>query len=83
MPVVLQSVSIDVLHRAALDGAGIAVLSSLLVTPDLASGALVPLLPDWVFGHSTVYATVPSRKLMPARTRAFLTFLSELLPAQV
>jgi len=83
MPVVLQSVSFEVLHRAALDGVGIAVLSSLLVAPHLASGALVRLLPDWVFGHSIVYATVPSRKLMPARTRAFLTFLSELLPAQV
>lgn len=81
MPVVLQSVSFDVLHRAALDGAGIAVLSSLLVAPDLASGALVHLLPDWVFGHSTVYASVPSRKLMPARTRALLTFLGEVLPA--
>lgn len=83
MQVVLQSVSFDVLHRAALDGAGVAVLSSLLVAPDLASGALVRLLPDWVYGRSTVYASVPSRKLMPARTRAFLAFLQEHLPAQV
>lgn len=82
MPVVLQSVSFDVLHRAALDGAGVAVLSSLLAAPDLASGALVHLLPDWVFGHSTVYASVPSRQLMPPRTRALLTFLSELFPGR-
>ncbi len=82
MPIALQSVSMDVLYRAALDGAGIAVLSRLLVAPHLASGALVHLLPDWIYGRATVYAAVPSRKLIPARTRAFLTFLSEWLPPQ-
>lgn len=82
MPVVLQSVSFDVLYRAALNGAGIAVLSRLLVAPHLASGELVHLLPDWMFGRSTIYAAVPSRKLIPARTRAFLAFVSELSPAQ-
>jgi DNA-binding transcriptional LysR family regulator len=79
MPVALQSVSFDVLYRAALDGAGIAVLSRLLVEPHLASGELVQVLPDWIFGRLTVYAAVPSRKLIPARTRAFLEFLKELL----
>ncbi|HEY5582361.1 MAG TPA: LysR family transcriptional regulator [Rhodoferax sp.] len=78
MPVVLQSVSFDVLYRAALNGAGITVLSRLLVAPLLASGELVHLLPDWMFGRSTIYVAVPSRKLIPARTRAFLTFVSEL-----
>lgn len=79
MPVALQSVSMDVLYRAALDGAGVAVLSRLLVAPHLASGALVHLLPDWIYGRLTVYAAVPSRKLIPARTRAFLTFISGLM----
>lgn len=78
MPVVLQSVSFDVLYRAALNGVGIAVLSRLLVAPHLASGELVHLLPDWMFGRSTIYAAVPSRKLIPARTRVFLAFVSEL-----
>ena len=78
-PVALQSVSFDVLYRAALDGAGIAVLARLLVEPHLASGELVQVLPDWIFGRLTVYAAVPSRKLIPARTRAFLEFLKELL----
>lgn len=82
MPVVLQSVSFDVLYRAALTGAGITVLSRLLVAPHLASGELVHLLPDWMFGRSTIYAAVPSRKLIPARTRAFLAFVSELSPPQ-
>jgi DNA-binding transcriptional LysR family regulator len=81
MPVVLQSVSFDVLYRAALDGASIAVLSRLLVARHLAAGELVHLLPEWMFGRLTVYAAVPSRKLIPARTRAFLAFVSEQLPA--
>ncbi|MDO9164729.1 MAG: LysR family transcriptional regulator [Rhodoferax sp.] len=81
--VALQSVSLDVLYRAALDGAGIAVLPRLLVAPHLASGELVHLLPDWLFGRLTVYAAVPSRKLIPARTRAFLAFLNEVSAAPV
>lgn len=82
MPVALQSVSIDVLYRAALDGAGVAVLSRLLAERHLTSGELVHLLPDWIYGRLTLFAAVPSRKLMPARTRAFLGFLNEWLPAQ-
>jgi DNA-binding transcriptional LysR family regulator len=82
MSVALQSISLDVLYRAALDGAGIAVLSKLLVAQHLASGALVHVLPDWINGRLTIYAAVPSRKLIPARTRAFLTFISEWLPGQ-
>lgn len=78
MPIVLQSVSFDVLYRAALDGAGVAVLSKLLVAPHLANGALVHLLPQWLFGRYTIFAALPTRKLMPARTRAFLDFLSEI-----
>lgn len=78
-PVALQSTSMEVLLRAALDGAGIAVQSRLLVEQHLASGALVHVLPDWIFGRLTVFAAVPTRKLMPARTRAFLDFVNELL----
>lgn len=78
MPVVLQSDSFDVLYRATLDGAGVAVLSKVLVAPHLASGSLVHLLPEWLFGRYTIYAALPTRKLMPARTRAFLEFLGQI-----
>ncbi|MGA0569916.1 LysR family transcriptional regulator [Variovorax sp. VNK109] len=82
MPVGVQSVSFDVLYRATLDGAGVAVLSRLLVASHLASGALVHLLPEWIFGRYTIYAALPSRKLMPARVKAFLDFLGEPAPRQ-
>ena len=79
MPVVLQSTSFEVLHRAVLDGTGIAVLSKLLVAPQLASGALVHLLPQWILGRYTIYAAMPSRKQLPARTRAFLDALGKIV----
>jgi DNA-binding transcriptional LysR family regulator len=76
----LQTTSFDVLLRAALDGAGITFLSRMLVAPHLARGTLVQLLPDWIFGRFTIYAALPTRKFMPARTRAFLDFLAEFGP---
>ena len=76
----LQTTSFDVLLRAALDGAGITFLSRLLVASHLERGTLVQLLPDWIFGRFTIYAALPTRKFMPARTRAFLDFLAEFAP---
>jgi DNA-binding transcriptional LysR family regulator len=78
MPTVLQSISFDVLYRATLDGAGVSVLSRQLVAPHLADGSLVHLLPGWRFGRYTIYVAMPTRKLMTARTRVFLEFLSQI-----
>jgi DNA-binding transcriptional LysR family regulator len=52
-------------------------LSRLLVARQLETGALVHLLPDWVFGRFTIHAALPTRKLVPARARALLEFLAE------
>ena len=76
----LQTTSFDVLLRAAIDGAGVTFLSRLLVAPHLSRGTLVHLLPEWIFGRFTIYAALPTRKFMPARTRAFLEFLAEFAP---
>ena len=65
----------EILLRAALDGAGIAALPVLLAAPYLTSGALERVLPDWTAGHAVVYVALPSRKFLPARTRALLDFL--------
>ncbi len=75
MPVGLQSSSFDVLYRAALDGAGIAVLSQALIARHLAKGTLVRLLPDWIFGRYVICAALPSRRLVPARVQVFLDFV--------
>jgi DNA-binding transcriptional LysR family regulator len=78
MQVVLQSASYDALFTAALDGAGIVVMPKFPVENYLKSGAMVHLLPDWIFGRFTLYAALPTRKLIPARTRAFLDFATEM-----
>lgn len=75
MPIGLQSSSFDVLYRAALDGAGVAVLSQALIARHLEKGTLVRLLPDWIFGRYAICAALPSHRLVPARVRAFLEFL--------
>lgn len=78
MQVVMQSASYEVLFRAAIDGAGVAVLPRSPAFDHVATGALVHLLPEWIFGRYTVYAALPTRKLIPARTRAFLDFATSL-----
>lgn len=75
---VLHSPSMDMLFNAAIDGAGIAVMPQYPAQSYLATGALVHILPDWIFGRFTLYAALPTRKLIPARTRAFLDFATEM-----
>lgn len=74
--VVMQSVSTELLLRAALDGAGVVVTSHLLAEPYLAQGTLVHLLPEWIYSRYTIYAALPTGRMLPARTRLFLDFLT-------
>lgn len=70
----LPSPSVEVLQRAALNGAGIALLPRVLVATELRDGNLIHVLPDWVGpGY-----TLQNRYLVPARTRAFLDFIQRL-----
>ena len=79
-PAVLQSVSTELLMRAAVDGAGVAVTSRLLAEEHLARGELVHILPGWIFSRYTIYAALPSGRMLPALTRVFLDFLTEHVP---
>ncbi|PVY90150.1 LysR family transcriptional regulator [Acidovorax sp. 99] len=79
-PAVLQSVSTELLMRVAVDGAGVAVTSRLLAEEHLARGELVHILPGWIFSRYTIYAALPSGRMLPARTRVFLDFLTEHVP---
>ena len=73
----LQSVSNELLLRAAVDGAGVTVTSRLLAQDHLLRGELVHVLPQWIFSRYTVYAALPSGRMLPARTKVFLEFLTE------
>lgn len=76
---VVHTASMDVLLRAAADGVGFGVFSKLLALSSLADGSLVHVLPDWIVGRFSIYVALPSRKLIPARTRAFLDYVDELV----
>ncbi|ABE46182.1 LysR family transcriptional regulator [Polaromonas sp. JS666] len=67
----------DTLIRAGVDGAGIISQSIDLVANHLHSGALKRILSPWITGTNTLYAALPSRKFIPARTSVFLEFMTE------
>lgn len=67
----------DTLISACVDGAGISSQAIDLVAAHLQSGALQRVLAPWTTGRNTLYAALPSRKFIPARTRVFLEFMTE------
>jgi DNA-binding transcriptional LysR family regulator len=68
------------LQKLAKLGMGIVALDELLVTDDLDSGALLPVLPEWSFAPEVVYVVTPS-KLLPAKTKLLIACLEEHLAA--
>ena len=71
----LSTVHIDTMYAAALAGLGIAGLPSFVVEDALLEHALERVLPEWHLLTGTLYAAMPTRKHVPARTRAFVDFL--------
>lgn len=72
---VLTTAHVDTNYAAALAGLGIAGLPSYVAEDALLEGALERVLPEWHLFSSTLWATMPSRQHLPARTRAVLDFL--------
>ena len=62
------------LKRFALAGLGLAALPPDMIRPELATGRLVPVLPDWAQPTVEVYVLTETR-LLPARVRLFLDYL--------
>ena len=75
LPARLTANSPDLLARVACSGAGIAASSRLFAEPYLKRGDLVRVLPEWDLPASTGWAVFPGRRLMPAKTRAFLDMM--------
>ena len=72
--------SVELLHRAALAGHGIAVLPAFLCANDLAGGKLVRVLEAWSPGEVAVHLVYPSHRHLSARVRAFVDLVVERLP---
>jgi DNA-binding transcriptional LysR family regulator len=73
----LSTIHTDTLYAAALAGMGITGLPSFVAEDALLENALERVVPRWHLSTMTLYAAMPTRKHVPARTRAFVDFLVE------
>lgn len=67
----------EAICRAAMVGLGIAFVAMPNALPHLKSGALMRLLPDWYADIGPISIYFGGRKLLPAKTRAFVDFVVE------
>ncbi|MBS0543487.1 MAG: LysR family transcriptional regulator [Proteobacteria bacterium] len=65
----------ELLIRLARAGAGIAAVPEFAASPRVRRGELRRVLPDWCLPSHTAWAVFPGRRLMPAKTRAFIDML--------
>ncbi|RFU45229.1 LysR family transcriptional regulator [Paraburkholderia sp. DHOC27] len=70
------------IREAARLGLGVALISLLDVLPDLESGELIRLLPDWHADVGEIFLYYASRKLMSAKTRVFVDFVVSTFESQ-
>ena len=75
---VMTTSSVDTKYACALHGLGVAGLPSFVVGDALMEGALERVLPQWRIYSYQLWAAMPTRKFVPARTRAFMDFLVEI-----
>ncbi|MFI8619038.1 LysR family transcriptional regulator [Acidovorax sp. NPDC077693] len=68
---------VDTMFAAAMAGMGVAGLPSFVIADALHDKALERVLPGWHMLTTTLYAAMPTRKYVPARTRAFMDYLVE------
>jgi DNA-binding transcriptional LysR family regulator len=73
----------ELLVRLAATGAGIAFSSDQFAAPYMETGELVRILPEWCLPPVTGWAVFPGRRLMPAKTRAFLDMMEAMYPPSV
>ena len=76
-PMALSTMHLDTLYHAALAGMGIAAVPSFVAEEGLRSGRLERVLLDWRVLTVSIYAAMPTRLHVPARTRVFIDFLTK------
>ena len=73
----LRTTSCEAIREAVINGAGIGLLPTWNIYPELADGRLMVLLPDYQRrGCEGVFALYTSKELMPRKARSFLEFLA-------
>ncbi len=73
----IRANSSEVIRRAVMAGAGIGLLPRVIVREALEAGRLKLVLPDYVPTSYPIQILYPSRRNLPARTRAVIDFLVE------
>lgn len=73
----------EVLLDSALRGLGIALLPFYAAVDELRAGRLVQVLPQWRSPEIGIFALLPSRRFVDAKTRAWLDLVKAGLPAAV
>jgi len=68
--------SLDLILRMACNGAGIVLSEHGIAESFVKAGQLVRVLPEWEVEPVPLWAVFPGRRLMPARTRAFIEALT-------
>lgn len=76
----LEANSIGLVLSMTRAGGGIASFPFGMVALDVEAGTLVPVLPEWTYEPLPVQLLTASRRLMPAKTRAFIDHLFETKP---
>ena len=76
-PGVLVADENEVLHRACLDGAGLAFLFHNAVADDIAAGRLVSLLDDWCEPFAGFFLYYTSRRQLSPALRAFIDWMRD------
>ena len=76
----LSTTHMDIALSATTSGLCISAMPSYAAAQSIAERRLERVLPGWHLFEISVFAAIPSRKYVPAKTRAFLDFLFEVFP---
>lgn len=69
-------------RAAVCGGVGVAIVSEWMFAPELASGEVEQLLPEWSLPTIDLWAVYPSGRLASAKARAFTAFVQEIMAGE-
>ncbi len=70
------------IRAAVLADMGLAVVSDWMFAPELASGTVTRVLPDWMLSPIDLWAIFPTGRLASAKARAFADFVETILKSK-
>ena len=71
----LRVSAVEGMRAAVLGGIGLAITSEWMFAPELASGAVRTVLPEWTLPNVDLWAVFPTGRMASARARAFAAFV--------